>query len=72
MSLLGAGAATAMSEAFDKPALPIERPELSNVLFILWERLPDGGGPGGGGGRGMPGSHAPFEGLCDLSSLSLE
>ena len=39
---------------------------------MLWERLPAGGGPGGGGGRGIPGSHAPLEGLYDLSSSSLE
>lgn len=31
---------------------------LPNDLLMLWERLPAGGGPGGGGGRGIPGSHA--------------
>lgn len=28
---------------------------------ILWDRLEDGGGPGGGGGTGMEGSHL----ICD-------
>lgn len=48
------------------------REERSAALLVLCERAPLGGGPGGGGGKGMPGVHAGALVWRTASSLRIE
>jgi len=43
-----------------------------DTRWTLWDRMADGGGPGGGGGKGIEGSHLTWDDERDLAEVGVD